>query len=118
MKNLFAKITTRGGGYTVRIRFNDEARGERYFDTEFGVHAYQTPGAFSLTNVVSWNGHNTETSAANTIGHDLRVGDLLTVSAQRWSMRGRAKVVSKLIRVTALESVEGAPGFVRVSYEF
>lgn len=118
MKNLFPKITTKTGGYTARIRFMDEARGELYFDTEFGVLAYQTPGTFMLTIVTRHDGGFTETTAQETIGQHLRAGDQVTVLVQRWSMRGRAKQTAKTIHVHAVENVKDTPGFVLVRYGY
>jgi len=118
MKNLFPKITTKSGGYTTRVRFNDEARGERYFDTEYGVHAWQQPGSFVLTCVITHDGHHTECTAGSTIGKDLRVGDQITLMVQRWSMRGRAKQMGATIYVTGLETVVNADGFVLIRYSY
>ena len=99
-KNIFPKIKTKSGGYTCHIRFMDEARGERYFDTEWSVCGYSTPGRFSLSCAVSYDGRMLPTEEAiNTIGKALRKGEVIVVQVTRWSMRGRSESKSVAVKV-------------------
>jgi len=115
-KNIFPKIKTKGGGYTVGIRFMDEARGERYFDTEWSVTAWHEAGSFSIPCPVSYNGRMIwQDPAGNSIGRDIRVGDTLSLTITRWSMRGRSETLGRSITVKAV-AVGDAGDYVTITY--
>jgi len=116
MRNVFPKIKSKYGGYTVRILFHDENRGERFFDSEWSVCDYLEPGRFTLGCGVNWEGRpNPDDPAARSIGQALQVGDTVSVCPTLWNMRGRKATKSYAVRVAAVETDEH--GGVVVNYE-
>ena len=115
LKNLFPKLTR--GGYTVRIHFMDEGRGERYFDSEWGVHGEGEAGRFNLTNLIDYKGYPTSSLSANTIGGSIRVGDTLAVHPSKWNMRGKKPVPSRTVVITSVV-LNKETGFTELGYEY
>ncbi len=113
MKALFPK--TKVGGYTARIRFNDEARGERFFDAEWSVGKIDK-GTFTLFHAVNFRGNNVyEAPAGQTIGQFFRKGDRISLSITKHTPRGRSHVPGRAIEILAVEINEDKT--VRVVYQ-
>lgn len=101
-RNAFPKIMTKCGGYTACVRFEDEARGEQYFDTEWNIFNYSVPGQFSISCPVNYCGRLIpDNPAGNSLGLSLRVGDVVGLDITRWSMRGRSGRLARSITVRA-----------------
>lgn len=114
LKNLFPKI--KRGGYSVQIRFMDEQRGERYFDSEWAVFNYGAAGLFTLRCGLNYRGEfDWNRPAAQSIGLALRAGDRVSISVTKHGQIGRPRYVGgRLVQITAVESQ--ADGTVLVSY--
>lgn len=100
------------GGYTARIHFRDEARGERHFDSSWGVFKVQ-PGEFTLYSKMSGD-RPTDTKASTSIGKDLKVGDQIQVLPTKWTMRGRKDLPGKTVEITGVHHQED--GSVRITH--
>ena len=116
MKNLFPKITR--GGYTVRIHFMDESRGERYFDSEWGVHGESEAGRFNLTCPVDYRGFNChDNPSINSIGKSIRVGDSVAVHPSKWNMRGKRSIPGRTVVITSVV-LNRETGFTELGYSY
>ncbi len=116
VKQLFPKFSGRCGSYTCGVRFLDEARGERYFDTEWAVHNFKVAGVFTITRPVDGRGRPIwDSPASNSLGHDLRAGDTICIAPVRWNMRGRRALAVRTVKVVGVDVVED--GFVQIKYQ-
>ena len=114
IKNLFP--TLKRGGYTCRIRFMDESRGERYFDSEWGVHLFTIAGQFILTAPVNYQGFtNHDNPSGNSIGKSIQAGDSVYIQPTKWNMRGRTPIAGRNVKITNIKIDEN--GFTELTYE-
>ena len=120
-RKLFPKIQSKYGGYSVKIHFPDEDRGERYFDTEWDVSTRKENASykFAIQRPMDFRGEiDLDQRPADSIGNDLRVGETITVHVTRWNTRGRTHVGSHLIRITGLHQNRDGSGIVEVRWAF
>lgn len=104
MKNLFPKMTR--GCYSVNIRFLDEGRGERYFDSYWVVtfDSHNTAGEFAVRHLMAHDGRALwDAPAANSIGRDLRVGDTVVLQPVRWTQTRRRFMPGSFVEITGVE---------------
>lgn len=116
-KNIFPKLKGRGG-YTLKFRFGDEGRGEHWFDTEFAVYRYDTPGAFGLSGVVDYRGYIAPFAAgvAGLLAAHLR-GGFVRVDIFKNNMRGRTYVATPAVTVTGIDlNTEGGRDTLAIRY--
>ena len=115
IKNLFPKISR--GGFTVRLRFQDETRGEMYFDSEWDTHDRDVSGRFAITFPVDYRGNIIhDRPSINSIGRQIRVGDLIHVEPTKWTTRGRRPLAGRTVRITSVV-LNQETGFTELSYE-
>lgn len=99
------------GGYTARFRFMDEARGERFFDTEFSisVHPASVPrppqsNQFYVDCEVDYQGRiNYSAPASATLASALTTGTRVLVYPRIHNMRGIREGIPHSIKVVAVE---------------
>ena len=92
------------GGYSCRITFRDEARGERYFDSEWSVIAIDA-NRFALNRSMGFKGSYGETKPAGTIGKAIRVGDVVGIRVRRWTMRSVVDLPIVSIKIESAEII-------------
>lgn len=98
----------------MRLIFDDEARGEKYFDFSWGVSQNGTPGEFVLTWMLDGRGEFSSRKAGDSIGREIKAVDVLAAHVTKHSPRGVRHVHSTTIKIERVELLEN--GFVRVFY--
>ena len=112
-KNIFPKM--KRGGYTCQIRFQDEARGERFFDSEWNLHmGFIQKDSFILTYRMIGEYPKGEASGES-IGKSIKAGDEIIIHPTKWTMRGRTDLPWVHVRVIGT-SVDGN-NFTYIKYE-
>ena len=97
-KPLLPRIAT--GGYSVRFRFMDEARGERFFDAEYGVGRTDEPNEFRIFSMLDWRGFNVpDKEPVQRIAAALTPGTVVSVHVTKHNRRGRWPAGGRLIQV-------------------
>ena len=116
---LFPKLPNGRGGFTLKVHFSDEARGERYFDTEWDIRGTVSPDMIHFHGMVDYRGFRAKNGLppSMTIGKSFRVGDLLTVYVTKWNTRGRTELPARTIRVTSVYMNQTSTS-VSIGYEF
>lgn len=115
-KTLFPAINK--GGYVIAIRFLDEHRGERFFDTRWSVHlpAARQINEFGLYSTVNFRYENNhDDKAADRLRGVLKIGDQVSISVEKLTSRGRSfPKTGRMIKVTNLREVSGV---LMIAYE-
>jgi hypothetical protein len=106
MKNLFPAL--KRGGYSIRVRFPDEGRGERFFDTRWCVSLTHAAGTFRIDCEVDYQGWTVhDRPAAPTLGQALRVGDRVVIAIDRHTCRGCRPLPGRAVTVTGVQTTDG-----------
>jgi hypothetical protein len=111
-KLLFPKI--KRGGYTCKLRFSDEGRGEMWFDTEWDMRTEGKPDRLVLIGVIDHRGFPVEFGGKVVDRLSVNVGDQVTVQPIHHTMRGRKFLPSRTITITQLAR---EPGFLTLDFE-
>jgi hypothetical protein len=118
LKNAFP--SSKSGGYTARVRFSDETRGEKYFDTEWDISNHDTAGEFTIRGMTTWDGrllHDPAAFSGLSIGREIKVGDRLSLGIRKWGRTGRPRNLAAMITVTGVEIVEsGERKMTKITY--
>lgn len=77
------------GSPTVRFRFYDEGRGERFFDSEFVVSPRSTAGTLKLGNTLAYGGRFGASAKDSGIVDALKSGTVLSMTAGWIGPRGQ-----------------------------
>ncbi len=97
------KPTGGRGGFTARFRFNDEGRGERFFDSEFAVRG--EAGKLQIDAPVDYRGYiSRDNSGAHNLGEALIPGTVLTITPSMHKQTGRPRVQAPItVRIDKVE---------------
>lgn len=103
------------GGYSLRFRFFDEGRGERFFDTEYAVRRIEKD-KFLIVARMDYRGGYARNSAkpAHTIGAALKAGTQVSITPRRWTQTRVTYMEGRIITVTDVTADED--GQVLVTY--
>lgn len=92
--------TIKRGGYSLRFRFMDEGRGERFFDTEYAARRIDK-NKFQITGQLNYRGEYVRggLQPAHTIGKALTKGTQVCVTPRKWSQTRTSYLPGKLITI-------------------
>ncbi len=77
------------GSCSVRFRFLDENRGERFFDSEFDVDFSSQVGKLIITYLVDHQGFTGKAASETGIAKALTSGTLVTIYPSNWNRKGK-----------------------------